>query len=99
MLRLFDRITEEDRQQGNLPRDDRIHHQYKNAVRAMLKADITTDREAESHTVDFHAALSHLPVSINSSVEPFSAAQILPGMPTKPEFGTGPHPPDLGRLS
>jgi hypothetical protein len=42
----------------------------------MLKADIMTDREAESRTADPQAALSHFPIPINSSTEPLSAAQM-----------------------
>ena len=97
-LRLFDRIVEGDIQEGNLPRDDRIHHQYKNAVRAMLKADIMTDREAESRTANLQAALSHFPIPINSLSEPLSAAQTVPGIRLSNKFGTDPLPPDLGPL-
>jgi hypothetical protein len=95
-LCLFDRIVEGDIQEGNLPRDDRIQHQYKNAVRAMLKADIIPDREAESRTADPQAALSHFPIPINSSTEPLSTSQTVPGIRLSTSFGTDPFLPDLG---
>jgi hypothetical protein len=98
MLRLFDRIVEEDIQEGNLPRVDRIHHQYRNAVQAMLKADIMTDREAESRAANPQAALSHFPISINSSAEPSSVPQTVPGIRLSTKFGTDPLLPDLGPL-
>lgn len=98
MLRLFDRIVEGDIGEGNLPRDDRIHHQYRNAVQAMLKADIMTYREAESRTANPQAVLSHFPIPINSSAEPLSAAQTVLGIRLSTKFGTNPLLPDLGPL-
>jgi hypothetical protein len=98
MLSSFEKIIEVEIQQGNLPRDDRIHHQYRNAIRAMLEAGIAADGKTERLATDPQAALSHSFNPINTSVEHLSAANVPPGMRWSPSSATDPFLPELGPL-
>jgi hypothetical protein len=69
MVSYFESIIEDSIQRGDLPRDDRAHHFYQNAVRLMLEAEITAPRSVSTEPVDPLVGPSHLPHTGNPLIE------------------------------